>query len=551
MLIVSPFASLAVQVVGVSVALGVIGCGEALRGVRAGQCAHTVLGVVLGAAAVVLLLVPELSLAAVLLTTMIALLVQGGVQAYTAIRHERGVERVSSLLFAAARIGLGVLGLTWPDVSVLVIAALLGAQLMLVGVEAALTVWRGEGPGRGSARAGWRSAGRLVGAVLAVAAVAGAVALSGALSATPRPDSFYTARGAVPDTPGQLLRSEPFSRAVPENARAWRVLYTTTRDGDRQALASALVIVPRETLGAGTPVIAWAHGTTGFTEGCAPSLLDDPFVAGAMPALDEVIDAGWAVVATDYAGLGTAGHQPYLIGESEGRSVLDAVRAASTLTEANLADETLIWGHSQGGHAALWAGGLQPAYAPEMNLLGVAAMAPATDLPVFLEEVSASPAGGVFGSFVIAAYAAEYDDVREADYVRPGARIAMQEMAKRCLQDPATLVSIAETLVAYDPVWRGNPAHGALLERAAENVPVDPIDVPLFIGQGLADDLVLPELQRDYVAERRAAGQVIDYREYSGQGHMGLVSEGSALVPELLEWSRARLSAGDDPTVEQ
>src|SRR5690606_16207382 len=194
------------------------------------------------------------------------------------------------------------------------------------------------------------------------------------------------------------------------------------------------------------------------TTGCAPSLLEEPFVAGGMPirAYEEALDAGWAIVATDYTGLGTGGDHPYLIGQGEGRSVLDAIRAARALEQASLGDDTVLWGHSQGGHAALWAGGIAGTYAPELDLAGVAAMAPASDLPEFLSAVSQSLVGGVFGSFVLAAYEAEYPDVHACDYVRPGARIALEEMSRRCLTDPATLVSVATTLSSYHPVWIGD-----------------------------------------------------------------------------------------------
>ncbi len=102
--------------------------------------------------------------------------------------------------------------------------------------------------------------------------------------------------------------------------------------------------------------------------------------------IDEaVVQQGWAVVVTDYAGLGTAGPHPYLIGEGEARSVLDATRAARQLDDISLSTETVVWGHSQGGHAALWTGQLAPTYAPDVGVIAVAAMAPAANLPALIE----------------------------------------------------------------------------------------------------------------------------------------------------------------------
>src|SRR5699024_11114917 len=141
-------------------------------------------------------------------------------------------------------------------------------------------------------------------------------------------------------------------------ATGWRILYTTTDAHGAPATASALVLVPTSWRAVPRPVIAWAPGTTGFATHCAPSLLEHQVAAGAMPALDQVLDRGWAVVATDYTGLGTPGPHPYLIGPGEAHSVLDGIRAAGQLEGAELAPQTVVWGHSQGGHAALWTGQL-------------------------------------------------------------------------------------------------------------------------------------------------------------------------------------------------
>ncbi|RSZ62887.1 alpha/beta fold hydrolase [Corynebacterium hylobatis] len=344
------------------------------------------------------------------------------------------------------------------------------------------------------------------------------------LSAAPRPDSFYTAPDDVAAEPGQLLRAEPFERIIPDGARAWRILYTTTVDGEH-------------------PVLAWAHGTTGFATGCAPSLLDEPFVAGAMPDLAGTLEQGWAVVATDYVGLGTDGAHPYLIGPAEGRSVLDSVRAAQQLGEAGLSPTSVIWGHSQGGHAALWAGGLAGSYASELEVAGVAAISPAANLPGLFDALNSSPIGSLFGSFALAAYAAEYPEINARDYVRPGARLMFEAMSRRCLSDPATIVSVATTLAGREPIWSRDPLEGPMGGRAAENVPTMLIDAPLLLAQGADDTLVTPATQEGYVGDRRAAGQEIDYRVHEGEDHLSIIADDSPMIPELREWMQERFSS--------
>ncbi|WP_026373393.1 lipase family protein [Agrococcus lahaulensis] len=533
-LVVRPFLSLGALVVLLAIALVVAGAAELVRGSRSWSALLALAWIGAGAAVLAL---PSLTIAALVLVVGAALVVGGAVDGVRALRGPEG-DRGVALALAIVTMLLGLLALAWPDVSVLAIAALFGARLALLGVALLR---------RRPARAGGapRERRRRAVAALALVATVGATLLSAHLSASPRPDASYDPPADVPSTPGALLRSEPFDRAMPDSSTAWRILYTTTDADGRPAVASGLVIVPER--GAQHPVIAWAHGTTGFATGCAPTLLDEPLAAGAMPDPQTAIDAGWAVVATDYAGLGTAGSQPYLIGEGEGRSVLDAVRAAQRLGEAAIAPETVLWGHSQGGHAALWAGGMAADYAPELEIVGVAAMAPATDLPALLDGVAGSVVGPVFASFALAAYDAAYPDVAPRDSVRPGARIMVQSMQQRCLTDPATLVSLATSVFSGAPVFSRSPGDGALGARAAENVPTLPIDAPVLVAQGGADSLITPDAQAGWVAARCAEGWSIDHRTYDGLDHMGLVTGESALLPELAAWTAARFAGEPAP----
>lgn len=546
-LVVRPFLSLGALVVLLAVALILQGVAESLRvdAARAERTWSALLAAAAWIAGGALVLVwPALSIAGVTIIVAVGLIVAGLAGAIRAIRGDRD-GRVAEALLGVAAVLLGVLALTWPDVTVFVLAIVLGVRMVLFGISLVVTGSRRArdrtaGASARRERAGVRGWVRTAGAAAALVGCTALLLVSLALSGTTRADAFYDAPGTVPAEPGQLLRSEPFDRSIPAGAQAWRFLYTTTDHEGEPALASALVVQP-----AGDqphPVVAWAHGTTGYATGCAPSLLPEPFVAGAFPDLDGALAEGWAVVATDYAGLGTAGPQPYLVGQGEGRSVLDAVRAAQQLDGARLASETVLWGHSQGGHAALWAAGLAPEYAPELELRGAAAMAPATDLPAFLGTMDESVVGAMFGSFALAAYADAYGDVARGAYVRPGARIMMDEMERRCLTDPSTLVSLATSIVADRPVWARSLSEGALAERAAENVPTLPITMPVLLAQGGADSLITPALQDAYVAARCAEGQQIDYRSYPGHDHMGVVTGDSSLLPELRAWTADMLA---------
>ena len=484
----------------------------------------------------------------------VALVVDGVLDALAA-RRARGTARANAALSGATSVVLGGLALAWPDVTVLVVAVLVGIRVLVAGIRGVVAALRGTrwtGPSRPHLPAADRRTppgrGRLV---ANVAALVGTLALAAAGvvldGGTAHPDDFYAAPADAPDAPGRLLRSEAFTSAeVPDGASAWRILYTTTRGDGTPTVASGLVVAPGTATGdAREPadVVAWAHGTTGVTPGCAPSVLPDGLAAGALFVQDDVLAQGWALVATDYAGLGTAGPHAYLVGEPAAHDVLDAVRAARQLDDVALSDRNVVWGHSQGGGAALWTGIAAPSYAPDVELLGVAALAPASNPSALLAHLPDVSVGALFAAYLAEGYAATYPDVRFADVVRPGARTVVREMAHRCLADRGVVVSALTALLLDQPVWaHADPFTGAFGDRLAQNVPSGPIAAPLLVAQGSADSIVVASSQDEYVAARCADGYPVDHRAYDGLDHVALVEADSPLVPDLVAWTRDRFA---------
>ena len=146
---------------------------------------------------------------------------------------------------------------------------------------------------------------------------------------------------------GTLIRQEPRTGA-PLDALAYGVLYRSTGlKGEPIAVSGAIIISAGQPPPGGRPIVAWAHPTTGIVPRCAPSLA--LFLFQQIQGLREMMRRGYIVAATDYPGLGTPGPHPYLVGESEGRAVLDSVRAARALVSAEANNQAAFWGHSQGG----------------------------------------------------------------------------------------------------------------------------------------------------------------------------------------------------------
>jgi uncharacterized membrane protein HdeD (DUF308 family) len=549
-LVLRPFTSLTVLVILVAVGLIVSGASALARWHRRHQrWPDLLVGAVSIVAGIAVVVWPGITtevlanLVGLVMVVLGALDIVGGIQGTSD-------DRLTAVLAGAATAVFGVLAYTWPDVTVLVVAVVFGGRLVLHGLGVAWAAWRDRDgdreptPRRRASRA-WRLTGSIVALVVALALAGFSVWLNGDRTIV---DAFYTPPTDVPSTPGALLRVEAFTAAVPDSAEAWRILYTTTREEGVPAVASALVVAPRDRPDVPAPVIAWAHGTTGIDRPCAPSVFPDPFEAGSFYALDDVLDNGWVLVATDYIGLGTPSPHPYLIGAGEARSVLDAVRAARQLDDLELSDQTVVWGHSQGGHAALWTGLVAPAYAPDVPLAGVAALAPASDLVELVRTLPDVTGGSIFATYALSAYSAAYADISVADYVVATGRPTFDATAARCLGNRSILVSALSSLVTGSSLFTGDLTAGAAGTRLAENTPTGPIEAPLLVAQGLADSLVSPQVQADFVAARCRAGEPLYYRTYPGLNHVPLVAADSPLIPELVAWTQDRFAGTPAPS---
>jgi uncharacterized membrane protein HdeD (DUF308 family)/alpha-beta hydrolase superfamily lysophospholipase len=546
-LLFRPFASLTVLLLLVVVVLVVMAVGAAME--RQGQ-PRTPLDLVAAAAyalaAVAILVWPGSAVVALVWVVAISLLVDGVVAVIRAGR-DRGPGRIAAALRGASCLVFTVLAVSWPDLASIVIAVVFGVRLLWAGFE---LVWQGiRGRTRGESasdgpRTGWRRTVSFAGAAATLVLAVGLAGVGSLVSnATPVPDAFYTPPADVPSEPGALLRTADFNRAIPDGARAWRILYTTTGLGAEPAVASAIVVVPADAGAEPLPVVAWAHGTTGVARGCAPSLLDEPFESGAMFTLDEALDHGWAVVATDYIGLGTEGPHGYLVGEPAGHAVLDSIRAARSVEGLSLSDRSVVWGHSQGGHAALWAGILAESYAPDAGVDGVAALAPASDLTALIANVDDVVAGSIFASYVLEGYAGTFDDVRLGSYVRGAAQVQVREMAARCLSGPGAVLNLVVHLTQDTSILAHDPAPRRLGALLAANIPTGSLEAPLLLAQGESDTLITPSAQEAYVAQRCASRPgSVDYRTYAGRDHVGLVTVGSPLIPDLLDWTSRRFA---------
>jgi acetyl esterase/lipase len=363
-----------------------------------------------------------------------------------------------------------------------------------------------------------------------------------------RTDSaFYELPDPVPaGDAGTLVRSERLLGA-PDGSEAWRVLYRSTDESGAAMVVSGVVVAPTgEAPQGGRTVVSWAHPTTGAATRCAPSLGVDPFIL--MEGVHELLAAGHVIAATDYPAMGVEGPPSYLIGVTEGHSVLDAARAARAIPETGSGDEVVLWGHSQGGHAALFAGQEAVSYAPDLQVLGVAVAAPATELGALLDDDIGDVSGVTIGAYAFDAYQRAYGSGDEQEgletVLTEAGAAAVPQMAALCLLGQnKELHEIAGPLVggflAHDPATT-QPWAGWL---QANTPGATPIGVPILVGQGQSDTLVHPDVTADYVSKICAAGEHVLFERYDHIGH-GLVAE--VTVPRLIGWI-SDLQAGRTP----
>ena len=363
----------------------------------------------------------------------------------------------------------------------------------------------------------------LIGAFVAIAVLA--LAAFGIRAVEPSaPGAFYTPPSPVTaDGAGTLIRSEPLETA-PAGARGWRILYRSTGADGQPIAVSGTVFVPRGPAPTGgRDVVAWAHPTTGVASRCAPSI-GAGGGASAIAGLGGLLRAGYVVAATDYPGLGTAGPHPDLVGVSEGRAVLDSARAAAHLDGTGATNRVGLWGHSQGGHAVLFAGQLAESYAPELEVVGVAAAAPATSLAELLRRDIGGLSGNVLASMALTSWSEVYaaqgltlDTVVERSSIPLVDLIAdgcIETTAQELVDLPAAEVLQLRFLEA-DP-WSIPPWDAVM----AENTPgAEAIGVPVLIAQGTADTVVWPGVTADWVEAQCATGVEIDERLYDGRTH--------------------------------
>ncbi len=324
---------------------------------------------------------------------------------------------------------------------------------------------------------------------------------------------------------GDLVWARKVANPLPQASRTWTVLYRSTSLRRKAIGVSGFVMLPK-----GKPpmhgwrVVSWANGTTGIADSCAPSRNPKgPYTFYAQTQFSAWLKAGYAIANTDYEGLGTPGVHPYLVGRSEGRGVVDIVRASRQL-DGRLAKRYVIAGHSQGGHAALFAAALGPKWAPELKLRGVAAYAPASHLGLLSRVLPTytTPSGlSGLAAMVLHGVSSVYPSIKPSAIASDKALALFPQIDELCLGELNSASSFGGLAPAelVRPGANLDPLHKILDEQN----PNLKIAAPILLAQGLSDATVLPFMTNQLDAELRAGKNKVRYLTYDGIEHVGIV----------------------------
>lgn len=356
-------------------------------------------------------------------------------------------------------------------------------------------------------------------ALAAVAALAlGLAAASPATATADRPgDLVAVAPSAFHPLPGQ-----------PTNTKAWKISYRSTTADGAPDVVSGTVIVPQDGRTGPRPLVTYAVGTVGMGDSCAPS---NNFPSGtAMEAnlIQQLTLRGWAVVVTDYEGLGTPGVHTYTVGPSAGHAMLDAARAALRLPEAGLPANTPIgiMGYSQGGQASSWAAELQGSYAPELQVKGTATGGVPADLMKVADFNNGSYGSGLI--FMAAAgQDAAFPELKLDSYLNPAGKALVSGLREGCVAIDAIAGSFKRIsdLTTRDPLaqpdWRARLAQSRLGGAAPA--------APVYQYHALGDELIPYAVGRELRSEWCARGADVEFDTvWVGEHVSGVISHSPA-----------------------
>jgi hypothetical protein len=259
---------------------------------------------------------------------------------------------------------------------------------------------------------------------------------------------FYDTPEPLPrGNPGELIRAEEFTGYdLPPGVVAVRILYRSRSAQEQEVAASGVVLYPeaKPPLG-GWPVIAWAHDLSGVARQCAPSLARN-LERG--PFLSMYASLGYAVVATDYTGLGTKFRHAFRDIGSNARDVIYAIPAAHKAVP-ELGSEWIAMGYGDGGLTVI--GMAESGLSVDHHYLGGIVLAGLAGL----ETVDRTAGGSPYNAPLSVVYGVKtvFPEFEVKDVLTPSGLALYQKLDEDCAEPVSQEKSAGELL---KPNWQNN-----------------------------------------------------------------------------------------------
>jgi pimeloyl-ACP methyl ester carboxylesterase len=357
-----------------------------------------------------------------------------------------------------------------------------------------------------------------------------------AADALPLTKFYETPTNLAATHPGDLLRTEPATNyTLPKGAHALRILYHSQDSLNRNVAASAVILLPAGTTPTGGwPIIAWAHGTSGIARACAPSLAKD--ITYGEEGLMPMVRAGFAVVAPDYHGLGTAGPQEYLNKLSQARDVINAIPAARTAAPS-LGQGWVVDGHSQGGRAA-WGVAEAETRLHDPSYLGAVSVAGTADMHGFVASLQAPGAYAFYQDYVAFGVQAIAPKFSPAAMLTGPALQRYNDLATKGCWDYAYASFLDQKgAIPLAKGWDTQPAVKTWLED--NRLAAAPIDRPFLVIAGEADRTEPFPRVKETVQTACRNGIKLTFRPYPGLDHDPTMQ---LSTPDQLAWISDRFA---------
>lgn len=349
---------------------------------------------------------------------------------------------------------------------------------------------------------------------------------------------FYETPNPLPaGKAGELIRSQAFDEyELPPEVSTLRILYHSRSANGEDVAASGVVLIPDEPPPAGGwPIIAWAHGFTGTARRCAPSLMRNVYEG---PLLSMFVKLGYAVVATDYVGLGTNFRNAFLDVQSNADDVIYSIPAARAAAP-QIGRKWIATGTSEGGLTVLGVAELE-AEIRDPNYLGSIAVSGIADVKDVYEQLSqAHPASmSVFLAYGVKTL---YPPFQVNNVLTEKALALYHQIENACTITPTGPAVSADQIVK--PNWKNNTFIEQFFRK--NTFGKKPAYGPLLIISSEADPLVLTGMTAQSVARMCKQHDQVQFSKYRSPDFGEVMGDS---VREQITWIQARFADRPAPS---